>query len=217
MYFFILIVCLNTRTSMIKRLTLFSILLMFRYASQAIYGSTIAFFLVAAVVLIVLYLRDDGFQLMHKFKTLKHHAWHYCCCACCDTCCCAFCRKQSQEEHEYEVKKKLARASLTHTKTFFGKIGENAQLENEKGDHRPSRSKNKKKNKKKNNQDRRFTTLVSGLNFKDLNDALDDHIESETVWFRPEKFKIMLSFLQVFQEYRRTYRIKWPKMVQVRC
>jgi hypothetical protein len=39
-------------------------------------------------------------------------------------------------------------------------------------------------------------------------------LEEETVWIRPEKWKILLSFLQVFQEFRRTYRIKWPDVVQ---
>ena len=39
-------------------------------------------------------------------------------------------------------------------------------------------------------------------------------MEQDTVWFRPEKYKILLSFLQVFQEFRRTYRIKWPPMVE---
>jgi ankyrin repeat protein len=43
---------------------------------------------------------------------------------------------------------------------------------------------------------------------------VDEHMKNETVWFRPEKYKILLSFLQVFQEFRRTYRIKWPPMVE---
>ena len=59
-----------------------------------------------------------------------------------------------------------------------------------------------------------FGKRATSGDFKGLNEALTDHIEADTVWFRPEKFKIILSFLQVFQEYRRTYRIKWPQVVQ---
>ena len=40
-----------------------------------------------------------------------------------------------------------------------------------------------------------------------------EHMKENTVWFRPEKYKILLSFLQVFQEFRRTYRIKWYVVV----
>ena len=51
-------------------------------------------------------------------------------------------------------------------------------------------------------------------NASELNQYLEEHDHDDTIWFRPEKFKIILSFLQVFQEYRRTYRIKWPQIVQ---
>ena len=43
---------------------------------------------------------------------------------------------------------------------------------------------------------------------------VQDSMNNATVWFRPEKYKILLSFLQVFQEFRSTYRIKWPVMVE---
>ena len=45
-------------------------------------------------------------------------------------------------------------------------------------------------------------------------EPITNQLEDETVWIRPEKWKILLSFLQVFQEFRRTYRIKWPDVVQ---
>ena len=45
-------------------------------------------------------------------------------------------------------------------------------------------------------------------------EPITKQLEEETVWIRPEKWKILLSFLQVFQEFRRTYRIKWPDVVQ---
>ena len=54
----------------------------------------------------------------------------------------------------------------------------------------------------------------SKTNASELNQYLEEHDHDDTIWFRPEKFKIILSFLQVFQEYRRTYRIKWPQIVQ---
>ena len=146
------------------------------YASQAIYGSTIAFFLFAAVVLILMYLRDGGFQLYRKGLWLQRKILRVCCCKCCDNFCCKLCRRLSNDEHAHQAKLKLTRASLIHTKSFFGK---------------------------------RKTA-----DFESLNQALDDHTAEDTVWFRPEKFKIILSFLQVFQEYRRTYRIKWPQVVQ---
>ena len=46
-----------------------------------------------------------------------------------------------------------------------------------------------------------------------LRKEIDAVVSDETIWFRPEKWKIMLSFLQVFSEYRRTYKIKWPALV----
>jgi predicted outer membrane repeat protein len=43
---------------------------------------------------------------------------------------------------------------------------------------------------------------------------IQSRMDNDTVWFRPEKYKILLSFLQVFQEFRSTYKIQWPPMVE---
>ena len=147
-------------------------------ASQAIYGSAITLILFGAIFLIVIYLRDDGFQCFNKGKWIWRKLLLYCCCKCCDKCCCKLCRRLSEAEHVFEARRKLQRQTMLHSQTFFDK----------------AKSKN--------------------TNASELNQYLEEHDHDDTIWFRPEKFKIILSFLQVFQEYRRTYRIKWPQIVQ---
>ena len=96
-------------------------------ASQAIYGSAITFFLFSAIFLIVIYLRDDGFQCFKKGKWIWRKLLHYFCCQCCDTCCCKFCRRLSEAEHVFEARRKLQRQTMLHAKSFFDK-GKRAML-----------------------------------------------------------------------------------------
>ena len=45
----------------------------------------------------------------------------------------------------------------------------------------------------------------------DLHKEINRAMHEETVWLRPEKFKIILAWFQIFQEFRRTYDIKWDE------
>ena len=94
------------------------------YASQAIYGTAIGGILCAAIVMIVIYLRDEGFRCYSKCKCLQHTLFKWFCCKCCDTCCCKQCARMSAAEHEWQVQHKIARASLNASKSFFHRVGQ---------------------------------------------------------------------------------------------
>lgn len=42
---------------------------------------------------------------------------------------------------------------------------------------------------------------------------MSDFHKGGGIWFRPEKFKILLTFVQIFTNFKRNYGIKWPTIV----
>merc|ERR1712159_860027 len=141
---------------------------------------------------ILMYLRDQGLMMREKFVWVQNKCFK-CCLAskCCRTCSHA-CYKCSGERCRCCEKLTEAEheATIVEHLTKAGMGGANTLL-------------TRKKTQIKRTQDA-----------ESLNKLLTEHMDEDTVWFRPEKFKILLSFLQVFQEYRRTYQIKWPQKVQ---
>ena len=64
---------------------------------------------------------------------------------------------------------------------------------------------------------RRETIIHSQVSSSSLRKSMDTAAlsvqRSADAWFRPEKFKILLSFLQIFSAAQSNYEIRWPGSV----